>query len=640
MSLTHKPPLSFTVAGRFVAAAGRVVAAAGWVILAGGVVAGAGCAAPGGASVRAAPRPPPPPEPAIDPARAAADVTWLADPARTGRGTGTPGNLAAGEWIAGRMRELGLEPAFTDGHARSLEAPFRATLREGNALAIGPRALVLSEGFLPFGFSDDGTARGELVWAGYGITAPELAYDDYAGLDVKGKVALVAQDFPREQDPASPFRDPRHYRFGEWRHKAMNARDHGAVGVVMVRDAWNHSGPDTLPPWKGQVASRAGIVAVRVTSAALAAVDVNVAALAGPGQVDGKPHSRPLGLAAALTVAVEHERALTANVAGLLPGADPALAGECVVVGAHYDHLGLGGESSLAPDRTGEVHPGADDNASGVAAMLAIAQALREGPGPRRTVLFAAFAAEEIGLLGSSELVKNPPAACPVEKMQLMVNLDMVGRLREKRLYVDGADTGKGLRDLVKQAVAAPAALPLELAFGGDGYGPSDHTSFHARRVPVLYLFTGAHADYHRPGDTADKLNTEGLAAIARLAARTTRAVADLPARLEVVMSAGGPPSQARGSERGYGAYLGTIPDFAERTEPGVLLSGVKPASPAEKAGLATGDVLLRIGARKVSNLHDLVEALRAGRPGDVVEVEYQRQGATTVKKVTLEERK
>ncbi|MFT3913965.1 MAG: M20/M25/M40 family metallo-hydrolase [Anaeromyxobacteraceae bacterium] len=594
----------------------------------------AGCAHPRAA----APASPAPAEPAIDAARARAEVTWLADPARTGRGTGTPGNPAAAAWIEERLREAGLAPAFPGGYTQPLEAPYQASLRPGNALSVGARALALGEGFVPFGFSDDGTVRGELVWAGYGITAPELAYDDYAGLDVKGKIVLVAQDFPREEDAASPFRDPRNYRYGEWRHKAANARDHGAAGVVMVRDGWNHAGADTLPPWKGQVASRAGIVAARATAQALAAADVNVAALAAPGQVDGKPHSRALGVPASISAAIEHEHATTANVAALLPGADPAVAGECVVVGAHYDHLGLGGETSLAPDRLGQVHPGADDNASGVAAMLAVARALFAGPAPRRTVLFVAFAAEEIGLLGSAELVRAPPPACPVERMSLMVNLDMVGRLRARRLYVDGADTGKGLRDVVKAAAAGPSALPLDLAFGGDGNGPSDHTSFHARRVPVLYLFTGAHGDYHRPGDTADKVDEGGIATIARLTARTVAAVAALPARLEVVMSAGGPPSQARGGERGYGAYLGTIPDFGERKAPGVLVSGVKPGSPAEKAGIAGGDVLLRIGARKMASLHDLVDALRAGRPGDVVEVELQRAGETKVVKVTLEE--
>jgi len=585
-------------------------------------------------------RPPEPPEPALDAARARAEVGWLADPARTGRGTGTDGNAAAASWIADRFREVGLEPAFPDGYEQGFEAPFRATLRSGNSLAVGARTLALGEAWLPFGFSDDGTVEGEVVWAGYGITASELGYDDYAGLDVKGRVVLVAQDFPREQDPASPFRDPRHFRFSEWRHKAMNARDHGAAGAIMVRDAWNHSGPDTLPPWKGQIASRAGIPAARATASALSAADVDVAALAAPGQVDGKPHSRALGVKATLTVSVEHERARTRNVAALLAGSDPALAGECVVVGAHYDHLGLGGETSLAPEQVGTVHPGADDNASGVAAMLAIARSMKAGPPPRRTVLFAAFAAEEIGLLGSSELVRSPPPRCPVEKMALMVNLDMVGRLRARKLYVEGADTGQGLRDLVKAAAAGPTPLPLDLAFGGDGYGPSDHTSFHARHLPVLFLFTGAHADYHRPSDTADKIDPDGLVQIARLAERTVRAVADRPDRLVVVMSPGGPPSQARGSERGYGAYLGTIPDFGERTAPGVLVSGVKPASPAEKAGLAGGDVLLRVGARKIVNLHDLVDALRAGRPGDVVEVEYEHAGERKTAKVTLEERR
>ncbi|MFO0582710.1 MAG: M20/M25/M40 family metallo-hydrolase [Anaeromyxobacter sp.] len=506
----------------------------------------AGCAHGGAAApaARAAP------EPAIDAARARDEVTWLADPARTGRGTGTPGDPAVAAWIEARLREAGLAPAFPGGYAQAFEAPFRASLRPGNALSVGARALALGEGFVPFGFSDDGTARGELVWAGYGITAPELGYDDYAGLDVKGKIVLVAQDFPREDDPASPFRDPRGDRHGGWRRKAANARDHGAAGVVMVRDAWNHAGADVLPPWKGQAASRAGIVAARATARALAAADVHVAALAAPGQVDGRPHSRALGVPASITVAVEHEHATTANVAALLPGGAPALAGECVVVGAHHDHLGLGGETSLAPAELGQVHPGADDNASGVAALLAVARALAAGPAPRRTILFVAFAAEELGLLGSAELVRAPPPACPVERMSLMVNLDMVGRLRARRLYVDGGGTGQGLRDLVEAAAAGPTPLPLDLAFGGDGDGPSDHTNFHARRVPVLYLSTGAHGDHHRPGDTADGVDEGGIATIARLAARIVAAAAARPPGPGAAPGAGGPPSPAGGGER------------------------------------------------------------------------------------------
>jgi hypothetical protein len=324
-------------------------------------------------------------------------------------------------------------------------------------------------------------------------------------------------------------------------------------------------------------------------------------------------------------------------VAGLLRGSDPAVAGECVVVGAHHDHLGLGGDASLAPSRIGEVHPGADDDASGVAAVLAVARAFAaEGP-PRRTVMFVAFAGEELGLLGSAHLARSPPAACPVERMQLMVNLDMVGRLRDGKLYVAGADTARGLREVVRALADRAPRLPLRVVFAGDGYGPSDHTSFHARGVPVLFLFTGAHADYHRPSDTADKVDAAGLAEVARLARRVAFEAASREGRLEVARSAASPANE-RG-ERGYGTYLGAIPDFSERADPGVLLTGVRPGSPAERAGIAAGDVLVRLGGTGVRNLQDLAFALRSHRPGDVVEVEWRRGDATRTARVTLEER-
>jgi aminopeptidase YwaD len=587
-------------------------------------------------------RPPPgprAPDSRIDPERVRSEVAWLADPAREGRGIGTAGSTEAARFIADRFREAGLVPAFDGDWLQRFDAPFRATLKEGNALAIGAAAAALGTNFLPLGFSDDGRVEAELVFAGYGITAPDLSYDDYAGLDVKGKVVVVVQDFPRERDGASPFRDPRNYRYAEWRYKATNAREHGAAAVVGVRDAWAHEGKDEVPPWRGQVSSRAGILAVQATAAALLRGGVDARALAAPGEEDGKPHSRALGIGARLAVAVEHEKAQTANVAAVLPGRDLALAAECVVVGAHYDHLGLGGDASLAPEKLGAVHPGADDNASGVAALLGVARAFAaEGPA-RRTVLFAAFGAEELGLLGSAQLVKAPPARCPVERMQLMVNLDMVGRPREGKVYVDGADTAKGLRAEVEALAAAAPRLPLHVAFGGGGYGPSDHTSFYARGVPVLFLFTGAHADYHRPTDTADKIDPAGLAAVARLAHRLARDGAERDARLEVVRAPAPPPPSGRG-ERGYGTYLGAIPDFAERSEPGVALTGVRPGSPAERAGLAAGDVLLRVSATKLLSLSDLAFALRSHRPGDEVEIEWARGGEKRVAKVRLEERK
>jgi hypothetical protein len=449
----------------------------------------------------------------------------------------------------------------------------------------------------------------------------------------------VAQDFPAEQDQKSPFRDPKNYRYGEWRYKVTNARDHGAAAVLAVRDDWNHPEKDEIPPWKGSPSSRAGLVASRVTIAALQGAGIDVVALAVPIAGDLKPRSRALGVKAEVQVAVAHDKARTANLVGKIAGSDPAVAGECVIVGAHYDHLGFGGENSAAPDQVGKVHLGADDNASGTAAMLEIARAFRQEAPPRRTVVFVAFSGEELGVLGSAFFVKNPPEGCPVARMQLMVNLDMVGRPQQGKMYVHGVDTAKGLRDTLREQADRAPPIALKVEVGGDGFGSSDNTSFYAKDVPVLYLFNGAHTDYHRVTDSADKIDPVGLAEAARLGWRAARDAADWPTRLEVVKVAQSKP-QGGGGGRGSRPSLGTIPDFAERKDPGVLLTGVIPGSPAQKAGLAAGDVVLRLGAKKILNLEDMQYALTGHRPGDVVELEYARDGKVTVVQVTLAERK
>ena len=582
---------------------------------------------------------PTPADPRFDGPRAKADVTWLADPERTGRGVGTKGIEAAADWIVLQMRAIGLQPAGVGGFRQDFEAPVGARLLPGNALSIGGIDARLSVDWQPFTFSDDGKVAAELVFVGYGITAPELTYDDYAGIDVKGKVVLVAGDFPGEQDPKSPFRDPKNYRYGEWRYKVTNARDHGAVAVLAVRDDWNHPAPDEIPAWKGSPSSRAGLVAARVTLALLQRAGVDAAALAAPIATDMKPRSRALPVKVAMQVAVAHDRAITANVVGRMAGSDPAVAEECVIVGAHYDHLGLGGENSASPDQIGQPHLGADDNASGTAAMLEVARAFASQPPPRRPVIFVAFSGEELGVLGSAFFVKNPPAGCPVAKMQLMVNLDMVGRPQQGKLYVHGVDTAKGLRALVKEEAGRHPSITLKVEPGGEGFGSSDNTSFYSKDVPVLYLFNGAHIDYHRVSDTADKIDAEGLAEASRLAWRAARDASDWPTRFEVVRVVQEKP-QGGGGGRGSRPSLGTIPDFSERQDPGVLLTGTVPGSPAEKAGIKGGDVLLRLGAKKILNLQDMQYALTDHRPGDVVEVEYLRDGKSTVVSVTLAERK
>ncbi len=319
-----------------------------------------------------------------------------------------------------------------------------------------------------------------------------------------------------------------------------------------------------------------------------------------------------------MKVELVRERGTTANVIGILPGTDARLKDEVVVVGAHYDHLGRGGEGSLAPDQIGVVHPGADDNASGTATVMALARSFAAQGGAPRTLVFIAFAAEELGILGSTHYVRHP--ALPLDKTVLMINLDMVGRLRDGKLYVGGVDSGSGLRRVVTDAAKG---LPLTLELRGDPFASSDHSAFYPAGRPVLFFFTGAHGDYHRPSDTWDKVN-----ATSAVAAEPTP-----PAYARIVA----PPREARGA---YGPFFGVIPDFAEAERPGVRIGGVRPGSPAEKAGVRSGDVLVRFGSVTIATLNDLTFALRGHRAGDRVDVVVLRDGQEHRLEAVLEERR
>lgn len=320
------------------------------------------------------------------------------------------------------------------------------------------------------------------------------------------------------------------------------------------------------------------------------------------------------------------------NVLALLPGADPALRDEVVVLGAHLDHLGLGGIGSLSPNETGMVHNGADDNASGVAALLAAAEDLAAGPRPARSVLFLAFTGEEFGLLGSSRFVSEPTV--PLDRIRAMVNMDMVGRLEDRPLIVYGVGTADEWK-----AVVEPVAerLDLDVELLPDGYGPSDHTSFYRMDIPVLHLFTNTHADYHKPSDDAIRIDYAGLEKVADFATSVVRRLAGAEQRITLVKGAGRPPQPASG-EGGYGSYLGTIPDFTP-VEHGVKLGGVTDGSPADEAGLQAGDVIVGFGSMEIADLYDLTEALRSHRPGETVEIRALRDGQTIAVRATLGKR-
>ncbi|HET7231204.1 MAG TPA: M28 family peptidase [Longimicrobium sp.] len=316
------------------------------------------------------------------------------------------------------------------------------------------------------------------------------------------------------------------------------------------------------------------------------------------------------------------------NVIAILPGANPALAGEAVVIGAHYDHLGHGGTFSMAPGDS-SVHNGADDNASGVAVLIDVARRLSSGPRPARAIVFAAFTGEEEGLLGSAFQAAHP--AVPLERTRAMLNLDMVGRLGAGPLIVYGVETAEEWKAMVDSAALAEG---VAVRGGGDGFGASDQTSFYARGLPVLHFFTNVHADYHRPGDDWEKIDAAGLTQVAAVVERVARAVANRPSALTFRRAAPRPDAPAAATP-GYGAYLGTVPDFTPVPD-GVKLSGVRAGSPAEQAGIRAGDVLVKVGEMDVHDLQGMTDALRAHKPGDVVRIDVLRDGRRVTVTATL----
>jgi hypothetical protein len=312
-------------------------------------------------------------------------------------------------------------------------------------------------------------------------------------------------------------------------------------------------------------------------------------------------------------------RLSTSNVVGVLPGSDPRLRDQYVVIGAHLDHLGRSSASAMDPQAGTAIRNGADDNASGSAVVMELARILAANP-PRRSVIFVHFSGEELGLLGSQHFVEHAPV--PIEKVVAMVNFDMVGRLRDDKLIVYGVSTAEEMQGVLDSANIVP---PLDIRAIGDGFGPSDHSSFYAKGIPVLHLFTDLHEDYHRATDDAERIEVAGMARVAEYAARVARALADRPERLTPVRTA--PPVATAAPRSGSGAWFGSVPDMAAGEANGVRLTGVSPGSPAERAGLRAGDVIVEFGGMTVADLYQFTDALRARQPGDTVQVVVQRDG-------------
>jgi hypothetical protein len=557
------------------------------------------------------------------PQRYIEDVKYLASPELQGRGAGTPGLESASNYIADQFKQLKLEPAGEDNsYWQSFSLTTSAKPGPGNELVLGdqPSALRLNEQYVPISFSSNGQLNAPVVFAGYGITAPEFHHDDYQGLDVKGKAVLVVRYEPKSFKKDAPGQSRRR----EWTHhahlisKAINARNHGAKAVILVND---DSDKDDKLIRFGAVAGpeSAGIMMIQVKRSA---VDEWL-----------KAGTVPDAARVTLRVDIEHEKATVRNVIGYLPGKTS----EYIIVGAHYDHLGHGGQSSLAPSQVGQVHPGADDNASGTAGMLEIARILSSERGQlKRGVLFMAFAGEELGLLGSARWVDHPTRR--LEDAIAMLNMDMIGRVNGGKLYVGGTGTGSTFASMLKEITPA---YDFKLNYSQNGYSASDHTSFAAKSIPVLFFFSGLHRDYHKPSDTWDKISAPASVQVVNLVADIATNLIDADSRPQFVkiaeekQHAGGSPG---GSGSGYGPYFGSIPDFAENDK-GVKFSDVRSGSPAAKAGLQGGDILIGFGDQPINNLHDFTFALRNSKVGDEVKVKFLRQGKEMTASVKLEAR-
>ncbi len=542
-------------------------------------------------------------------------IGYLASPELAGRLPGTPGADKAAQYITTHFQQAGLRPLGEQGYRQPF--PFVANVRLGrrNELTAASGTLRLrakpDADFRPLAFAANGLAEGEIVFAGYGIAAvKEAQYDDYAGLDVKGRIVVVL--------PYSPAGSNPHTKFGPFlslRYKATTARNQGAAGMLVIAESDDFNRSQIARLRYDDAFGDAGFPCA-VISRDLAAKLLGgpVAELEKIIATTGQPASRMLpNTRLRLRTEVVKERQTGYNIIGLLEGGDPTLREEIIVVGAHYDHLGRGGPNSLAP-REGDIHPGADDNASGTAGLIELAQAFGQRPErPKRSLLFIAFSAEEKGLLGSAYFVDHPTTRG--KRIVAMINLDMIGRLRDNRLSVQGVGTSSVWRSLVTEANRRHG---FNLALGESGFGPSDHASFYKRNIPVLFFLTGSHPDYHRPSDTADKINYAGERQVLGLVGDVIRAVANLPAAPDFVTSQANDPSErARG---GFRVSLGTIPDYAAEVV-GVKLTGVREGSPAARAGLQADDIIVGLAGRDIRSVYDYTYVLQELEPGQEVEV-------------------
>lgn len=553
-----------------------------------------------------------------------AHVKYLASPELEGRFAIAPGAHKAADYIARVFEQSGLEPKGTNGYFQDWELTLGFKPGADNSLKIrGGRVWEApAEAIRPLNLTANTKVEGELVFVGYGISQPDAGYDDYATVDVSGKIAVILRGAPNWEGVSADIT-----RAARIPTKVQTALQKGAVGVILVNQPDN----DRLLPlgMRGRApAANAALLNVQasVGDKLLQPLGLTVAEAVKRINETGTPISAPLNATAEVSASIEPNRGIARNVVGFIPGSNPQLRDEVIVIGAHYDHLGYGEVGSLAPE-PGDIHYGADDNASGTAAIMELARLLAQNRDRlKRSVLVIAFSAEEEGLLGAEYFVQNPTV--PRENIVAMLNFDMVGRMSNNRVSVSGVGTAAEWEGILKAANSADLSLQL----GQSASGGSDHMPFMRREIPVLFFFTGMHPDYHRPSDTWEKINYEGQAQIVALAERV---VYDLASRSErPKFTRPQQPQPQQGAQRsGFRVRIGLIPSYSEQE--GVLLEGVAPGSPAEQAGLKAGDRIVAVMGQRIRNIEELTSLYDKMEPGKPVEFTIVREGKELKLQVT-----
>ncbi|EQC48409.1 peptidase, M28 family [Bacteriovorax sp. BSW11_IV] len=562
-------------------------------------------------------------------------LKFLASDQLEGRRPGTPGSFKAINFISQKLSQYSVK-TLGDSYLQEFTI-FTQMEKEGvNSLKIGPNTI---SSFEPLAFSFSGAIESELIFVGHGISIPKnderLVYDDYEGLDVEGKIVVVMTGDPGDGNKQSLFRNPDYISYRTLFYKIKNAALHGAKGVLVIQDPLSVDGKEKVPYFNKTEGGghRFAIMAGLTTNEAINSLLKKTTTLEIQKMIakTQRPMSLSLAPKAKLSVHLKKITGRVSNVVGVIEGSDPLLKNEVLVLGAHFDHLGYGGQNSMEPNHDPVIHNGADDNASGSAMILELARLIAKKP-LKRTVMVAFFNAEESGLLGSTHFVDSwAQYSEKYGQLYAMLNFDMVGRYQNE-LAILGTETAFEWESELESFFTKD--FGINIVQKKKSVGSSDHAPFIDKKIPALFFTTGTHEDYHKSSDDSEKINYKAFD-------KTTNMAYELLVQSDVITKLTFNPEatsdDGAGRERGYGAHLGCVPQFGQDDSiVGVVCMRASVESPAEKAGIIAGDILVGIGDIEVKTIYDLAFALKFYRAGDEIELRWQREGVLMKKLVTL----